>query len=264
MKQNQQYYRDMAKVENVVIPDAEKLPYLAREAINILRGNIQLSGYDLKTIAITSTYANEGKSSISFWLAKSMASLKKKTLYLDCDIRNSITVSRYNIQQKLIGLSEFLCGQAALLDVIYRTDDEYFDMIFTGALAPNPSELLSSRLFGKMMDYLRGKYDYVIVDVPPLLPVIDGTLVAKQCDGTIMVVECSETDRNEAIKAKRQLEYAGIHVLGAVLNKVGAKGHHYGYGYGKYGYGRYGKYGKYGYGYGYGKYGKDLDEDSDE
>ncbi|MCD8336804.1 MAG: CpsD/CapB family tyrosine-protein kinase [Lachnospiraceae bacterium] len=252
MEQEQYRYRKLESVQNIVKPEMENLPYLAREAINILRGNIQLSGLNLKTIAITSTYANEGKSSISFWMAKSLASLKKKTLYLDCDIRNSITLSRYNIQRNIVGLSEFLCGRAALLDIVNRTDDKYFDMIFTGALAPDPSELLSSQLFVKMMEYLRSNYDYVIVDVPPLLPVIDGLLVAKQCDGTILVVECGETDRNDVIKAKRQLEYADIHILGAVLNKVGAKGGHYGYGYGK--------YGKYGYGYGYG-YGKDPDEE---
>ncbi|MCD7885295.1 MAG: CpsD/CapB family tyrosine-protein kinase, partial [Lachnospiraceae bacterium] len=158
-------------VKNKVYPKAEPLPTLVREAINILRGNIQLSGMDLKTIVVTSAFANEGKSSIAFWLAKSFAGLKKKTLYLDCDIRNSITLNRYDIQTNTPGLTEFLCGQAALLDIINRTDDPYFDMIFTGAVSPNPSELVSSVFFGKMISYLRDKYDYVIVDIPPVLPV---------------------------------------------------------------------------------------------
>ncbi|MCC8047101.1 MAG: CpsD/CapB family tyrosine-protein kinase [Clostridiales bacterium] len=246
MDEIQYQRRSPEDVRNRVVPKIEPLPALAKEAINILRGNIQLSGMDLKTIAITSTFANEGKSSTAFWLAKSLAGLKKRTLYLDCDIRNSITLNRYDIQLDTPGLTEFLCGQAALLDIINRTDDKYFDMVFTGAVAPNPSELVSSPLFNKMMIYLRDKYDYVIVDVPPIMPVIDGLLIAKQCDGAVFVVESGETDRNEALKAKKKMEYAGIRILGTVLNKAGGGSRYGRYGYGKYGYG----YGKYGYGYG--------------
>ena len=225
-----------------VTPQIEPLPFAAREAINVLRGNIQLSGYDLKTIAVTSALAHEGKSSISFRLAKSLASLKKRTLYLDCDIRNSTTLSRYQITEKTEGLSEFLCGNVPLLEIIYKTDDPYMDMIFTGSVAPNPSELISGPMFGQMLSYVRGEYDYVILDTPPINPVIDGALITKQCDGTILVVESGLTERAQAVKAKKQLEYAGVKILGAVLNKVGTRRSGYGYGYG------YGK--RYGYGYG--------------
>ena len=72
-----------------VVPEADQLPFQAKEAINVLRGNIQLSGFDLKVIAVTSALAHEGKSSIAFRLAKSMAGLKKRTVYLDCDIQNA-------------------------------------------------------------------------------------------------------------------------------------------------------------------------------
>ena len=106
-----------------VMPQIEELPFQAREAINVLRGNIQLSGYDLKVIAITSAQANEGKSSIAFRLAKSLAALGKRTIYLDCDIRNSETMIRYQIQQSVCGLAEFLCGRVAMTDMIYHTDD---------------------------------------------------------------------------------------------------------------------------------------------
>ncbi|MDO4322034.1 MAG: CpsD/CapB family tyrosine-protein kinase [Lachnospiraceae bacterium] len=240
MEQNQ-YWQQRKNGGQKVTPKISELPFQAKEAINVLRGNIQLSGYDLKTVAVTSAVSHEGKSSIAFRLAKSMASLHKKTLYLDCDIRNSTTLSRYEIEQKVEGLTEFLCGNIPLLDAIYKTDDPYMDIVFTGAVAPNPSELISGPLFEKMITYVRGNYDYVIVDTPPVNPVIDGTLIARHCDGTVMVIESGLTERDQAVKAKKQLEYAGVKVLGAVLNKVGAeKG---GYGYGGYGYG-------YGYGYG--------------
>ena len=218
-----------------VTPQAEELPFQAREAINVLRGNIQLSGYDLKVIAITSAQPNEGKSSVAFRLSRSLAALGKKTIYVDCDIRNSEVMARYEIQQSVCGLSEFLCGRVTINDIIYCTDNQFMDMIFTGAVAPNPSELVSGPLFVQLLDDLKKNYDYVIVDTPPVNPVIDGALIAKKCDGTVLVVECGFTERAQAVKAKRQLEYAGIKILGVVLNKVGLskKGYGYGYGYGE-------------------------------
>ena len=228
-----------------VKPVLPKLPFRVNEAINILRGNIQMSGYRLKAIAVTSAMAHEGKSSIAFRLAKSMAALDKRVLYLDCDIRNSKIQERYQIQGEYKGLSEYLCGKSQLEEIVYHTDDKWLDMVFAGAVAPNPSELISGSLFADLMSFGRHNYDYVILDTPPVNLVVDGLLAAKQCDGTILVVESGNTERAQAEKAKQQLEYAGIKILGAVLNKAGAEGGRYGYGYG---------YGKYGYGYGYGKH----------
>lgn len=234
MEQNLQKQKYLAQKK--VALQIEPIPFQAREAINVLRGNIQLSGYDVKTIAITSAMENEGKSSVAFRLAQSMASLEKKTLYLDCDIRNSATLSRYQVQQKVVGLSEFLCRQAAIQDVLYRTEDENLNILFAGAIAPNPSELFSGEVFEKLLRFLRMKYDYVIVDTPPVNPVIDSVLIAKQCDGTILVVNSGNSERTQVLRARQQLEYAGIKMLGVVLNKSDGNGR-YGYG-SKYGYGK--------------------------
>lgn len=244
-----EYDKRLHKTINLKIGD---LSFSAREAINVLRGNIQLSGYDMKVVAVTSAVANEGKSAVAFRLAKSMAALKKRTIYVDCDIRNSVTKKRYHIFEKTVGLSEYLCGNIGIYDMIYRTDDPWMHIIFTGAAAPNPSELISGAMFSELIAQLRKHYDYVVVDTAPVNLVIDGALAAKQCDGTVLVVESGVTERAQAMRAKQQLEYAGARILGVVLNKIGTKksgyGYQYGYGYGKkYGYG-YGK--KYGYGYG--------------
>ncbi|MBR2764927.1 MAG: CpsD/CapB family tyrosine-protein kinase, partial [Blautia sp.] len=200
-----QWHQGIPSAKKVSIELAE-LPFQAREAINVLRGNIQLSGYNLKVVAITSSQANEGKSSLSFELARSMASLGKKVIYLDCDIRNSVVRSRYGIREKVKGLSEYLCGDTSIREVVYKTDDPWMDIIFTGAVAPNPSELISSPLFPQLISQLRDYYDYVIVDTPPVNAVVDGLLVAKQCDGTIVVVESGVTERAQVLHAKRQME----------------------------------------------------------
>lgn len=124
----------------VIHPHVSDVSFRVNEAINVLRGNIQLSGSNIKTIAVTSSVANEGKSSIAFRLAKSMAGLEKRILFIDCDIRNSTIQNRYDIVGEKKGLSEYLCGNISKEKIIYRTDDKYLDMIFTGAVAPNPSE----------------------------------------------------------------------------------------------------------------------------
>ena len=98
--------------DKIVKPVLSKLPFRVNEAINILRGNIQMSGYRLKAIAVTSAGAHEGKSSTAFRLAKSMAALDKRVLYLDCDIRNSKKQKRYQIEGEYKGLSEYLCGKS--------------------------------------------------------------------------------------------------------------------------------------------------------
>ena len=241
--------RPMGQQKEVIKPVMSKVSFAVNEAINVLRGNVQLSGNNIRTVAITSALAHEGKSSVAFRLAKSMASLEKRVLYLDGDIRNSTTQIRYEIMGDKVGLSEYLCGEVSKEKIIYHTDDQWLDMIFTGAKAPNPSALVSGPLFQDLMQFLKSIYDYVIVDTPPLNVVIDGLLIAKQCDGTVLIVESGITERAQAEKARRQMEYAGINILGAVVNKVRMNERRYGYGYG-YGYGY--NYG-YGYGYGYGE-----------
>lgn len=230
----------------VMTPQIPPLDFHTKEAINILRGNIQMAGYNVKVIAFTSARAHEGKSSLSFRLAKSLAGLHKKVLYLDCDIRNSKTKKRYHIVEKTEGLSEYLCGQWSPEEIIYPTDDPYFDIIFSGKYAPNPSELISGELFSTLIETLREQYDYVILDTPPANLVIDGVLAAKCCDATILVGESGFTDRRDAMHLKNLLENAGIKIMGVVLNKMVLSKKYYGYG--KYGYRKYG-YKKYDYGY---------------
>ena len=206
--------REHAKVA-LSVPE---LPFQVNEAINALRGNIQLSGFNIKVVGVTSALKHEGKSSLSFRLAQSFAALGKRTLYIDCDIRNSQTLLRYKLRRPGAGLSEFLCGKADLDSIIYTTDDPYFDLIFTGEVAPNPSELFSGELFKAVLQYLKEVYDYVIVDTPPINAVIDGVLISNLCDGVVLVVESGVTERAVAKHAKQQLDYAGVKLLAQGLS----------------------------------------------
>lgn len=241
----------------VTIKRAAKNDYNYNEAIKTLRTNIQFCGSSIRTIMLTSSLPDEGKSDVSFSLARSLAQIGKRTLMLDADIRKSILTVRYQIREEVDGLSQYLSGQKGMDEVIYGTNIENLDMVFAGPYSPNPAELLEEELFGELLDHAEGVYDYVIIDTPPMANLIDGAIIARRCDGAVMVIESGAISYRLEQKVKEQLEKSGCRILGVVLNRVDIHRESY---YGKYGrydkYGKYGKYGRYGkydrYGYGSG------------
>ena len=217
--------------------------YNYKEAIKTLRTNIQFCGNSIHVVMFTSAMPDEGKSDVSFALAELLSQIGKKTLMVDADIRKSVLVSRYQLNHEVNGLSQYLSGQKSLEESIYQTNVENLNVMFAGPYSPNPAELLEEELCGKMFRELREKYDYIIVDTPPMANLIDGAIVARHCDGAVMVIESGAISYHLEQKVKSQLEKTGCRILGAVLNKVDVHGEKY---YGKYGkYGRYGKYKKY-------------------
>ena len=226
----------------------KELDFKTNEAYKTLRTNISFSGDDVRVIALTSSVPNEGKSAVSFNLAYSLAEDGKNVLYIDADIRKSVTIARYGVDIETKGLTHYLSGQSDLKSIIYETNIENFSIIFTGQTAPNPSELLGNDRFKQLLQTAREEFEYVIIDCPPLGSVIDAAIVAKECDGAIIVIETDNASYKIVQRVKKQLEQSGCRILGAVLNKVemGGKGY---YGKGYYGnyYGRYyGDYGNYG------------------
>lgn len=209
--------------ENVIMTDQRRNDYFYEEAIKTLRTNIQFTGTEVKTVVVTSCYPNEGKSDVLFQLAVEMGKMGKRVLVLDADIRKSSYVSRFQVKQKIEGLSQYLSGQCAVQDIIYSTNFEDVDIIFSGPVAPNPSELLASQSFSDLVQAVRKKYDYVLVDTPPVGNLTDAAIVARQCDGAVLVIESDAVSRRMAARAKEHLEMSGCHILGAVLNKVDIK-----------------------------------------
>ncbi len=206
--------------QTVVMTDPKKTDYFYNEAMKTLRTNIQFAGRNLQCLLFTSCFPNEGKSDITFQLAREMGNIGKKVLFLDADIRKSNIVSRYQVHQQVKGLSQFLSGQAEGWDPCYETNYPNMDIIFSGLVTPNPSELLEDAAFGELIKNLRKKYDYILIDTPPIGSIIDAAIIAKQCDGAVLVVESESVGYRYAQRAKEQIERAGCKVLGAVLNKV--------------------------------------------
>lgn len=234
-------------MQNVAIRTIEQLDFRTKEAYKTLRTNLSFAGKDVKVISLTSCTPNEGKTSVSFQLCLSLAESGKKTILVDADLRKSVLRGRYKASREKYGLSHYLSGQVDFDDVCCRTNVENFDIIFAGPVPPNPSELLGGDNFKSLLELLRWKYDYVIIDTPPLGSVIDGAVAAASCDGTVIVIESGAVSFKFVQNIKDQLDKVGCRILGCVLNKVSLKKNSY---YSKY-------YGGYGYGYGYGYYGSE-------
>lgn len=249
--------KQQVTLKNIISKD-----YAYEEAIKTLRTNIQFCGSNIRTIMFTSSVPNEGKSSITFALARSLAQTGKKVILIDADIRKSVLVSRYQLEKDVFGLSQFLSGQKRLEDILYSTNVEFLDVVFSGPFSPNPAELLEEDLFTDLVNLTRKEYDYVIIDTPPITNVIDAAIVARVCDGAAIVVESGAISYRIVQRVKQQMEKSGCRLLGVVLNKVGGENSGY---YSKYygSYGRYGKYGKYGKQYSkyYGKEDGSLDDE---
>lgn len=201
--------------------------YFVGEAFKTFRTNLQFCGNDSKVIDITSCDANEGKTTIALMLAKSLSDIKKKVIYVDCDLRKSVVASRYANARNVKGLSELLSGLATDDEVICNTQYENFDIIFSGPYCPNPVELMICDKFIELIEKLKEQYDYVIMDTPPLGLVIDSAVVAKNCDSAILVISSGKVRYRQARNVIKQIEKSGCKIMGVVLNHVEKRGEKY-------------------------------------
>lgn len=210
-------------MQQIILEKVRELDFKSNEAYKALRTNIQFCGCNVKNICITSCLPNEGKSNVSFNLAVSFAEVGKRVIFIDADLRRSTIIGKYKPDMAVLGLTHYLSGQHLADEVIYETNIPNLDIIFTGPVPPNPSELLSNKYFDVLASELREEYDYVIIDTPPLGSVVDSAIVSQHCDGTILIIEANNTSRKLAKKVIKQLNLVNSKIIGAVLNKIDNK-----------------------------------------
>ena len=217
------------------------------EAFRQLRTNIQFveAAEGRKSIVVSSSISNEGKSTSCCNLAIALADTGAKVLLIDGDFRKP-DIHKIMGVEGAVGLSNFLIGQVKLEDVIQPWGAGTLDVLPGGQIPPNPSELLGSKAMIQLLADLEGKYDTIIIDAPPLLPVTDAAVLSKITGGIMMVVAVGKTTKPQLQGAVNHINGVEGKLLGVLLNMIPTKGadamsYHYGYGYGGYGYG-------YGYG----------------
>ena len=211
----------MKELELNKIPD---LPFDVTEALNQLRINLGFCGDQIKTIMVTSSVPNEGKSFVTMQLWKMIAEVGTPAILIDCDLRNSEIRRKYGVRilrnEKLVGVPHYLAGQAEIEDVIYKTNVPNGYMIPVTSAIANPTILLESPRFARMLEYCAEHFAYVLVDTPPLGNVADALNIARHCDGSVLVVHGGETPRKMVLNSVQQLKRTDTPLLGVVLNRA--------------------------------------------
>lgn len=219
-------------------------PFQFVEAYKSLRTNLEFlsSAGNCKTILITSSVPEEGKTNVAVNLAMTIAASGKRVVLVDCDLRKA-TISRYlPIPRNHTGLTNVITSkdEGALATALVRVKDSGITVLTAGTIPPNPAELLSAPMTEKIFASLQKAFDYVIVDTPPVSLVTDAAVLCRMADGVLLVVRPGVTTIQSAQLSKKNLEAVNAHILGVVMNGYNGKqsgrrdGYSYAYSYSYY------------------------------
>ncbi|MGP5930725.1 polysaccharide biosynthesis tyrosine autokinase [Corynebacterium glyciniphilum] len=221
--------------------DFAAAPVIAAEQFRELRTNLRFLDVDNPptVIAVTSGMPGEGKSTLATNLALALADDGEGVCLVDADLRRP-RVADYlgGDLQSEVGLSTVLSGAAHVDDIVQESGRDGLTVVTSGPQPPNPAELLGSQRFRDVLTDLDARYDYVIVDASPVIPVTDAALVSSAADGLILAVSHGDTTVDQLTQTTSNLTQVGAHVLGTVFTmtpKSEGKGYYrngYGYGYG--------------------------------
>lgn len=207
------------------------------EGFRKLRTNLQFLAVDNppRLIVVTSSSLSEGKSTTCINIALALAEANRSVLLVDGDLRRP-RIGKYLGLVEAVGFSTVLSSGASLDDVLQQTKFPHLTVLTAGTIPPNPSELLGSLAAKKLLGVLRDRFDYVIVDSPPLLAVTDGAILAAEADGAIVAVRAGKTKQDQLAHAIGILRDVDARLLGAVLTMLPARGSgSYSYNYAYYG-----------------------------
>lgn len=202
------------------ITDRDKLSPIS-EAYRAIRTNLQFAAAgegSVKTIGFTSALPSEGKSTTVINLAIVMGQDNKRVLLVDCDLRRPVLHRQFGLPNR--GLTNCFADNLKLVDIIQRDIYPNLDVVTSGPIPPNPAELLGSPKMQELLQGVEDDYDYILLDLPPILVVTDAAVIGSKADGVILVVGSGDISPDEAKQAKSLLEKGRVNILGVVLNKV--------------------------------------------
>lgn len=244
----------------------KKTPFDVTEAFRNLKASLSVSMPAKQggaAITVTSSYPEDGKTTVTANLALMFAMSDAKVVLIDADIRKG-RIAKYFKTKSNPGLSDYLSGLVTLDEVLHTSEiNENLSYIPCGTHSPKPYELLESETMTQLLEELKTKFDYIVIDTPPILLVSDSLAVAPKTDGTVLVCRHNLSYISDMERSLSTLSFAKANVLGIVVNDYhNTQGKGYGYG-GYHGYYHYSKY-SYGYGYSYGSTDPDKSPDDDD
>ncbi len=216
------YVRDANKL--FVLEDPQSL---ASESIRTIRTNLDFVGASRKdkskVVVVTSVVPGEGKTTIAANLAATLGNSEKKTIILSLDLRRPKLHRIFNLSNKS-GMSTVLAGKDDLKDVIWEHQTiKNLDIVTSGPIPPNPSDLIDSSIMQEVFEILRRDYDYIIIDSPPVSSVTDAIILMKNADVSLSVFMSEYSEKDYVKNLNEMVEMYGLKHIGIVLNGVKAK-----------------------------------------
>ncbi|MBK3932546.1 polysaccharide biosynthesis tyrosine autokinase [Staphylococcus haemolyticus] len=199
----------------------DKPKSITSEKFRGIRSNIMFSSAnnEIKSIIVTSEKPASGKSIVSANIAVTYAQAGYKTLIIDGDMRKP--TQQYNFETaNYDGLSNLIIGKSDFDKAIRSTRVENLDLLTSGPVPPNPSELIASNRFKDIYNQLMDMYDFILIDTPPVTSVTDAQVFLQIVKDCVMIIDTEKNNKNEIKKAKQLIEQADGHIIGAVLNKT--------------------------------------------
>lgn len=192
---------------------------IAAEQYRTIRTNINFSipELDSKVLLFTSPAKEEGKSTTAANMAIVFAETGKKVLLVDADMRRPTLFRTFQLGNNT-GLSNLLLRKGNLKHSVKASGIANLDLLMSGQIPPNPAELLESDALDELLEEMRGLYDYVLFDSPPILSVTDSKILANRCDGTVLVINTGKSEKISVEKARDSLATSKAFIVGVVLN----------------------------------------------
>lgn len=225
--------------------------FTAVEAFNTLCNNLMVSMHmnDEKVIVVSSPGMGDGKSTIAFNMAKNMAKMGSRVLLMDLDLRRPSIHKKLKISNKK-GFIDIIGKKERLENIVLNEGEGCPDILLSGGMSPNPSEMLSSKRFTEIIESCKQKYDFIIVDAPPVNMVTDACIISRLAAGILVVVRADVTRFEDFKKVADNISLAHSSIIGVAVNGIQEKAKRYG-----------GK--RYGYGYSYYEYSADKEPEKD-
>ena len=206
----------------------DSTPFAIKESFNALRTNLLYSSSDgtkCPVYAITSSDESVGKSTTVANLSITFAQIPKKVLLIDADMRCPVQEQIFGLDKHAAGLSELLSGiESDCFSVIRPSHVPNLDVLTSGRIPPNPSELIMSPAFEELLKRCQEKYDAILIDCPPLGIVADAIALRNMVTGYILLIRSGRSDTRRVNKTIERIEHSGAKIMGVVLNAVNTKG----------------------------------------
>jgi capsular exopolysaccharide synthesis family protein len=223
---SQSVVKNNGKVGEITLIESRLITHFApkspvSEAYRSLRTNIQFAKADkkVKSALVTSSVPGEGKSTTVANLAITFAQMGAKTLLIDADLRRPVLHGIFGCSRN-DGLTNVLVGRSTLEEAIHETRIDGLNLLVSGTLPPNPSELLNSKVMAKLVDKVSSVYDFVLFDTPPVIAVTDAAVLSTNVDGVVLIVKSGETSREVIERSRMLLDKVNANLLGVLVNGV--------------------------------------------